>query len=187
MTHICITQIQGGGNYQNYPPNSPEFNREYNPNYNPNYNPGYNPDMYKKKTNTGLIVAISVMSVLAAVIIIIIVLFATNVISPGGSHTDNTPPAESAVQTPSENTAPAEQPAQQPQQQKPVEQPITVERTMFVGNCNVSVTMRTGPRQVTLKLYRFPWQAKYMLSNIPIPILHWLPTTEAEVILNEII
>lgn len=146
----------GGGNYQNYPPNSPEFNRGYNPNYNPNYNPGYNPDMYKKKTNTGLIVAISVMSVLAAVIIIIIVLFATNVISPGGSHTDNTPPAESAVQTPSENTAPAEQPAQQPQQQKPAEQPITVERTMFVGNCNVSVTMRTGPSASYSEIMQVP-------------------------------
>ena len=142
-----------GNNYRNYNGEGSGYNRNYNQGFNPNYNPNYNPNpynrnnMYKRKGNTGLIVAISVMSVLAAVIIITIILFATNVISPGRPHSEQA--ASSEIQEPSqqESTTPAQQPQPQPQPQpqKPAEQPVSVERTMFIGNCNVSVTLRTGP------------------------------------------
>ena len=136
-------------NYQNYSDGSQNYNPNYNGCFNPNYNPNYNPNpydrnnMYRRKSNTGLIVAISVMSVLAAVIIITIILFATNVISPGKSHNEQDVSTEAQVPAQQENTPPAQQPQTQPQ--KPAEQSVSVERTMFVGNCNISVTLRTGP------------------------------------------
>ena len=135
-------------NYQNYSDGSQNYNPNYNGGFNPNYNPNYNPNpydrnnMYRRKSNTGLIVAISVMSVLAAVIIITIILFATNVISPGKSHNEQAVSTEAQVPAQQENTPPAQQPQTQPQ--KSAEQPVSVERTMFVGNCNISVTLRTG-------------------------------------------
>lgn len=91
--------------------------------------------MYQKKSNTGLIVAISILSVIVVMITALIILLAANIISFGNRNGEEAPAETSAAEN---NTQTPSSPV--PTAQKP----IPVERTMFVGNCNVSVSMRSG-------------------------------------------
>ena len=94
----------------------------------------------QKNGNSGLIIAVSVLASILVIAIILVTLFMTGVLSIG----DNTDaiPNDSTVETLQGNNM-AEAPVKAPEQV--VKQPVPVEKTMYIGNCKQSVTMRTGP------------------------------------------
>lgn len=140
-------------------------NPNYNPqkNYNGNYNGGPRPNNYggypnpnnpnnpnnNEDKNTGLIVAVSVLSVVVAIGIIFTVLVATGAIS----FSKNEEPKEdtAVVQTQDTDTSTntqnnsdtVKQPSVNPVDTQP--KAVPVGKTMYVGNCKQSITLRTGP------------------------------------------
>lgn len=102
--------------------------RELNEN---NYDMG-NTYSYKppKKGNSGLVIAVSVLASILVIGIILVALFATGVISLGDKNAEEVQQTEIVTETAPEQV---------------VKQPVPVERTMYIGNCKSSVTLRVGP------------------------------------------
>lgn len=89
----------------------------------------------KNKSNTGLVVAVSVLSTFLAVVIIAVLLFVTGVFSPASTENDDMTVVSDTETTQASANAPVVM----------EKQPIKVEKSMYIGNCRVSVTLRTGP------------------------------------------
>lgn len=87
----------------------------------------------QKNGNSGLIIAVSVLASIVVIGIILVTLFMTGVLSIRGNDADMLNSPDGVVETVK----------QVPEQI--VKQPVPVERTMYIGNCKQSVTMRTGP------------------------------------------
>lgn len=118
------------------------------PDYNNNFT--QSPKQPKNKSNTGLIVAISILTSVVVIALIFVTLLVTGVISFGSDSGQTAVPAaqtESAAQVTTSNevvSAPSPEP-----------KPIPVQRTMYV-DCNVSLTMRTGPSTSNSEVCQVP-------------------------------
>lgn len=152
--NIPNNQNNQNGQNSGYPPRRPDYPNGQNGGYPPNYRPYYPPR--KSGGNTGLIVAISIISVILVVAVTFSVLVLTDVISIG-KH-DETQSQQTEVQqeqpsqsteAPPQNTQPAQTAPQQPQ-------PIPVGASMYIGNCNVSVTLRTAPDENSSEICQVP-------------------------------
>ncbi len=88
----------------------------------------------QKKTNTGLIVALTVLASLLAVLFIVAILFLTGVLNFG----DKDDSSKRNKPTATETATP------KPTDEKPVKKPTPVNKTMYI-NCDVSVTLRSAP------------------------------------------
>lgn len=119
--------------------------------YDNDYN---NTEYYKKEnggTNTGLIVIVSVLSCLLVAVIIAAIVLCTVVLK--GNNNDGEDTAEATTTTQSTETVDSVVvESVNPNDTKTVEQKTTVikqavpvNKYMYIGNCNVSVTLRTGP------------------------------------------
>ena len=116
-----------------------------NDDYNYEYTQPLTPSTQNKQpNNTSLIVAISVLASILAIGIIIAILIATGVISIGKDNSNG------FVQPAQNTSAPVQSSPQQESQPTAANitesvKPVPVGRTMFVGNCNKSVTLRNAP------------------------------------------
>ena len=119
------------------------------PDYNNNFT--QSPKQPNNQNNTGLIVTISILASVVVIALIFVTLLVTGVISFGGSSEQTAVPVttqtESAPQVTTSNevvSAPSPEP-----------QPIPVQRTMYI-DCNVSLTMRTGPSTSNSEICQVP-------------------------------
>lgn len=150
--------------------NNPNYNpqKNYNGNYNggprPSNNYGGYPDPNNPNNNgdknTGLIVAVSVLSVVVAIGIIFTVLVATGAIS---FSKDEEPKEDTAVvqvqdtdtsANTQNNSDTVKQPAVNPVDTQP--KAVPVGKTMYVGNCKQSITLRTGPDRSYGEIMQIP-------------------------------
>lgn len=154
---------QNGQNGQNgpnsgYPPTQrPGYPGGKNGGYPPNYPRNY--PQRKSGGNTGLIVAISIISAILVIAVVFTVLIMTDVISIGKHEAPQAQQTEvqqeqQAQQSQSnevrpQNTQPTQSAPQQPQ-------PIPVGASMYIGNCNVSVTLRTAPDENSSEICQVP-------------------------------
>lgn len=117
----------------------------------------YQPNRNNKSggKNTGLIIAVSVLSAVLAIGIIFVILVATDVISFGNKDSGMTQQTQMTEQTAQqEETAKTEKKTAQTTPAAP--QPVAVGATMYVGNCNVSVTLRSAPSTSSSELCQIP-------------------------------
>lgn len=114
----------------------------------------YQPPRNNGGKNTGLIVAVAVLSSLLVIGIVFAILVAADVISFGGK--EQTPIQQTQV-TDAIGTEEQAHKDETPAQTTPAApQPIPVGATMYVGNCNVSVTLRSAPSTSSSELCQIP-------------------------------
>lgn len=114
----------------------------------------YQPPRNNGGKNTGLIVAVAVLSAVLVIGIIFAILVAADVISFGGK--EQTPIQQTQV-TDAIGTEGQAHKDETPAQTTPAApQPIPVGATMYVGNCNVSVTLRSAPSTSSSELCQIP-------------------------------
>ena len=114
----------------------------------------YQPPRNNGGKNTGLIVAVAVLSAVLVIGIIFIILVAANVISFGGKEQT---PIQQTQATDAVGTEEQVHKDETPAQTTPAApQPIPVGTTMYVGNCNVSVTLRSAPSTSSSELCQIP-------------------------------
>lgn len=114
----------------------------------------YQPPRNNGGKNTGLIVAVAVLSAVLVIGIIFAILVAADVISFGGK--EQTPIQQTQV-TDAIGTEEQAHKDETPAQTTPAApQPIPVGATMYVGNCNVSVTLRSAPSTSSSELCQIP-------------------------------
>lgn len=114
----------------------------------------YQPPRNNGGKNTGLIVAVAVLSAVLAIGIVFAILVAADVISFGGK--EQTPIQQTQV-TDAIGTEEQAHKDETPAQTTPAApQPIPVGATMYVGNCNVSVTLRSAPSTSSSELCQIP-------------------------------
>ena len=114
----------------------------------------YQPPRNNGGKNTGLIVAVAVLSAVLVIGIIFAILVAADVISFGGK--EQTPIQQTQV-TDAIGTEGQAHKDKTPAQTTPAApQPIPVGATMYVGNCNVSVTLRSAPSTSSSELCQIP-------------------------------
>ncbi len=103
----------------------------------------------EKKSNTGLIVAVSILSSIVVIGIIFIALFLSGIISFGGDNHDTTLFNEQSKYSVNQS---------EPTSADNVEQmkPVPVERYMYVGNCKQSVTLRSGANESYSEIRQVP-------------------------------
>ena len=118
-------------------------NNNYNNEYNNEYTQPYQTvTPQKSSNNTGLIVAVSIMGSILGIGIIIVILMLTGVISNNNTNQNNY--LASSENTSVQGTTQMES---QPSAGNATEtvKPVPVNNTMFIGNCNTSVTLRNAP------------------------------------------
>lgn len=114
----------------------------------------YQPPRNNGGKNTGLIVAVAVLSAVLVIGIVFAILVAADVISFGGK--EQTPIQQTQV-TDAIGTEEQAHKDETPAQTTPAApQPIPVGATMYVGNCNVSVTLRSAPATSSSELCQIP-------------------------------
>ena len=114
----------------------------------------YQPPRNNGGKNTGLIIAVAVLSAVLVIGIIFVILVAANVISFGGKEQT---PIQQTQATDAVGTEEQVHKDETPAQTTPAEpQPIPVGATMYVGNCNVSVTLRSAPSTSSSELCQIP-------------------------------
>ena len=114
----------------------------------------YQPPRHNGGKNTGLIVAVAVLSAVLVIGIVFAILVAADVISFGGK--EQTPIQQTQV-TDAIGTEEQAHKDETPAQTTPAApQPIPVGATMYVGNCNVSVTLRSAPSTSSSELCQIP-------------------------------
>ena len=114
----------------------------------------YQPPRNNGGKNTGLIVAVAVLSAVLVIGIVFAILVAADVISFGGK--EQTPIQQTQV-TDAIGTEEQAHKDETPAQTTPAApQPIPVGATMYVGNCNVSVTLRSAPSTSSSELCQIP-------------------------------
>lgn len=114
----------------------------------------YQPPRNNGGKNTGLIVAVAVLSAVLVIGIVFAILVAADVISFGGK--EQTPIQQTQV-TDAIGTDEQAHKDETPAQTTPAApQPIPVGATMYVGNCNVSVTLRSAPSTSSSELCQIP-------------------------------
>lgn len=114
----------------------------------------YQPPRNNGGKNTGLIVAVAVLSAVLVIGIVFAILVAADVISFGGK--EQTPIQQTQV-TDAIGTEEQDHKDETPAQTTPAApQPIPVGATMYVGNCNVSVTLRSAPSTSSSELCQIP-------------------------------
>ena len=114
----------------------------------------YQPPRNNGGKNTGLIIAVAVLSAVLVIGIIFIILIAANVISFGGKEQT---PIQQTQATDAVGTEEQVHKDETPAQTTPAApQPIPVGATMYVGNCNVSVTLRSAPSTSSSELCQIP-------------------------------
>lgn len=114
----------------------------------------YQPPRNNGGKNTGLIVAVAVLSAVLVIGIVFAILVAADVISFG--EKEQTPIQQTQV-TDAIGTEEQAHKDETPAQTTPAApQPIPVGATMYVGNCNVSVTLRSAPSTSSSELCQIP-------------------------------
>lgn len=114
----------------------------------------YQPPRNNGGKNTGLIVAVAVLSAVLVIGIIFAILVAADVISFGGKEQA---PIQQTQVTDEVGTEEQAHKDETPAQTTPAApQPIPVGATMYVGNCNVSVTLRSAPSTSSSELCQIP-------------------------------
>ena len=114
----------------------------------------YQPPRNNGGKNTGLIIAVAVLSAVLVIGIVFAILVAADVISFGGK--EQTPIQQTQV-TDTVGTEEQAHKDETPAQTTPAApQPIPVGATMYVGNCNVSVTLRSAPSTSSSELCQIP-------------------------------
>lgn len=114
----------------------------------------YQPPRNNGGKNTGLIVAVAVLAAVLVIGIVFAILVAADVISFGGK--EQTPIQQTQV-TDAIGTEEQAHKDETPAQTTPAApQPIPVGATMYVGNCNVSVTLRSAPSTSSSELCQIP-------------------------------
>ena len=114
----------------------------------------YQPPRNNGGKNTGLIVAVAVLSAVLVIGIVFAILVAADVISFGGK--EQTPIQQTQV-TDAIGTEEQAHKDETPAHTTPAApQPIPVGATMYVGNCNVSVTLRSAPSTSSSELCQIP-------------------------------
>lgn len=114
----------------------------------------YQPPRNNGGKNTGLIVAVAVLSAVLVIGIIFAILVAADVISFGGKEQA---PIQQTQVTDAVGTEEQAHKDETPAQTTPAApQPIPVGATMYVGNCNVSVTLRSAPSTSSSELCQIP-------------------------------
>lgn len=104
--------------------------------------------------NTGLIIAVAVLSAVLVVGIIFVILVAADVISFGSK--EQTPIQQTQVTDAIETEEQVHKDETPAQTTPAAPQPIPVGATMYVGNCNVSVTLRSAPSTSSSELCQIP-------------------------------
>ncbi|MDO5311728.1 MAG: SH3 domain-containing protein [Clostridia bacterium] len=148
---------QNGQNGQNsgYPPTQrPGYPGGRNGGYPPNYPPNYPPR--KSGGNTGLIVAISIISAILVIAVVFTVLIMTDVISIGKHEAPQAQQAEVQQEQQAQQSQSNEVRPQNTQPAQAAPQPIPVGASMYIGNCNVSVTLRTAPDENSSEICQVP-------------------------------
>lgn len=118
------------------------------PDYNNNFT--QSPKQSNNKSNTGLIVTISILASVVVIALIFVTLLVTGVISFGGSEQPAVPDTTQSEPAPQITTSNEVVSAPSPEPQ-----PIPVQRTMYI-DCNVSLTMRTGPSTSNSEICQVP-------------------------------
>lgn len=114
----------------------------------------YQPPRNDGGKNTGLIVAVAVLSAVLVIGIVFAILVAADVISFGGKEQA---PIQQTQVTDAVGTEEQAHKDETPAQTTPAApQPIPVGATMYVGNCNVSVTLRSAPSTSSSELCQIP-------------------------------
>lgn len=114
----------------------------------------YQPPRNNGGKNTGLIVAVAVLSAVLVIGIVFAILVAADVISFGGKEQT---PIQQTQETDTIGTDEQAHKDETPAQTTPAApQPIPVGATMYVGNCNVSVTLRSAPSTSSSELCQIP-------------------------------
>lgn len=114
----------------------------------------YQPPRNNGGKNTGLIVAVAVLSAVLVIGIVFAILIAADVISFGGKEQA---PIQQTQVTDAIGTEEQAHKDETPAQTTPAApQPIPVGATMYVGNCNVSVTLRSAPSTSSSELCQIP-------------------------------
>ncbi len=114
----------------------------------------YQPPRNNGGKNTGLIVAVAVLSAVLVIGIVFAILVAADVISFGGKEQA---PIQQTQVTDAVGTEEQAHKDETPAQTTPAApQPIPVGATMYVGNCNVSVTLRSAPSTSSSELCQIP-------------------------------
>lgn len=114
----------------------------------------YQPPRNNGGKNTGLIVAVAVLSAVLVIGIVFAILVAADVISFGGKEQA---PIQQTQVTDAIGTEEQAHKDETPAQTTPAApQPIPVGATMYVGNCNVSVTLRSAPSTSSSELCQIP-------------------------------
>ena len=114
----------------------------------------YQPPRNNGGKNTGLIVAVAVLSAVLVIGIVFAILVAADVISFGGKEQT---PIQQTQETDTIGTEEQDHKDETPAQTTPAApQPIPVGATMYVGNCNVSVTLRSAPSTSSSELCQIP-------------------------------
>lgn len=114
----------------------------------------YQPPRNNGGKNTGLIVAVAVLSAVLVIGIVFAILVAADVISFGGKEQA---PIQQTQVTDEVGTEEQAHKDETPAQTTPAApQPIPVGATMYVGNCNVSVTLRSAPSTSSSELCQIP-------------------------------
>ncbi len=104
-----------------------------------------------RNNNNVLIVVTAILCTIAVIMVVVAALIVSGVVSFGGSDS-----ADKAANSPEifgqhQTVDPTETPDRKSGEMAvsappaPAKQPVPVEKTMYIGNCNVSVTLRTGP------------------------------------------
>lgn len=130
----------------------------------------YQPPRNNGGKNTGLVIAVAVLSVVLVIGIVFAILVATDVISFGDK--DETPIQQTqaadslASQEQSEQTKAEEKTAQTTPAVPSEPQPVAVGKTMFIGNCSTSVTLRKTPSTSSADLCQIPLADEvYVVEN----------------------
>ena len=114
----------------------------------------YQPPRNNGGKNTGLIVAVAVLTAVLVIGIVFAILIAADVISFGGKEQA---PIQQTQVTDAIGTEEQAHKDETPAQTTPAApQPIPVGATMYVGNCNVSVTLRSAPSTSSSELCQIP-------------------------------
>lgn len=98
-----------------------------------------------QSSNTGLIVAISILGSIVAIGIILAILFVTGVISGKQDDVGGVMPIPPQGNVTEAQTTPAQEAQPTAANATEAAKPVPVGRTMFVGNCKKSVTLRNAP------------------------------------------
>lgn len=130
----------------------------------------YQPNRNNKSGGkTGLIVAVAVLSAIVVIGIVFAILVAADVISFGNKDSGMTQQTQMTEQTAQqEETAKTEEKTAQTTPAVPSEpKPVAVGKTMFIGNCSTSVSLRKTPSTSAADLCQIPLADEiYVVENM---------------------